>query len=192
MSSQLGIAPSASKLSAGQVKKQQGSSQKSRNSTCGAMARRQHTQRTLQHSADRNASLFATGGAVGTTLPTPSIVPQRHSKRRPRAESKETSLLCLPTLTGLIWAVRFAAQRTHSGRPCEAVKPSDQTTQEAVSSSWSEKARGCCKHTAQRSQKAIKSPSRTEFHSQRGVTAKEHVHHSIRGRRARVRARAGV
>lgn len=111
MSSQLGIAPSASELSAGQVKKQQGSSQKSRNSTCGAMARRQHTQRTLQHSADRDACLFATGGAVGTTLPTPSSVPQtRHSKRRPRAESKKTSLLCLPTLTGLIWPVRCCSK----------------------------------------------------------------------------------
>ena len=38
MSSQLGIAPSAIKLSAGQVNKQQGSSQKSRDSTCGAQA----------------------------------------------------------------------------------------------------------------------------------------------------------
>ena len=34
--------------------------------------------------------------------------------------------------------------------------------------------------------------NRTDFHSQRGVTAKEHVHRSIRGRRARVHARAGV
>lgn len=110
MSSQLGIAPSAVKLSAGQVKKQQGSSQKSRDSAFGAVARRQHTQRTLQHSADRDACLFATGGAMGP-LPTPSSVPQsRHSKRRPRAESKETSLLCLPIITGIIWPVWCCSQ----------------------------------------------------------------------------------
>ena len=106
MSSQLGIAPSAIKLSADQVKKtarEQPEEQRQHLWCNGAQAAY-----PAHPPAQRGQKCMSVRDrwSCGSHSPTLSSVPQtRHSKRRPRAESKETSLLCLPILTGLIWPV---------------------------------------------------------------------------------------